>query len=95
MNFFKPEDLDNGLICNAGPDSCIGQATKMANAKLDREGKVVYSLDASKWSGHWAEDKKNLTYELASHKALLINIKKIEPEHKHEWVCNCGSVKHD
>lgn len=44
MSFFKPEDLENGKICNNGPASCLGQATKMANAKRDDELKHLRNV---------------------------------------------------
>lgn len=76
MKFFRPEDF-NGL-CNY---SYPAFAADMANAKLEREGKIVYGSPNGRshtfvpgiiWNTH--DDKTGRD----THKALLINIEPIE-----------------
>lgn len=73
MKFFKPEDFPY----DAHPDEKVDEwAAKHANAKLEREGKVVFghNQNESGISHNWTRIKNeghNLT-------ALLINIEPIE-----------------
>src|ERR1019366_7203771 len=69
MKFFKPEDFpttyrNHGL---RDPEECA----EIANAKLEREGKIVYSNEAAfTW---------RFSDESIEHRAILINIENIEP----------------
>lgn len=95
MKFFKPEDFEI-IIGWTNIEACKDVAL-IANAKLEREGKVVFG--ANKW---WRE--LELTNQEPSHKALLINIEAIEkcshpiekirandPNVIHGFVCLCGA----
>ena len=79
MNFFKPEDFGNLYLDEVQKTA----ACSYANAKLEREGKVVYGnnkieLGTSMWTAQATRD---------THQALLINIEPIEKcEHPKEKV---------
>lgn len=91
MKFFKPEDFDSWS--SADPRINItGLMASIANAKLEREGKIV---EGNESFGEW-HLKSNSCHvgKIVTQKALLIGIEKIEPEHKHVWICACGE-KHD
>lgn len=77
MKFFKPEDFQDIDSKNDREE-----AAESANAKLEREGKVVYSKDPF--------EKSTWTHTLYNHsntKALLINIEKIE-----DWMTKFGDL---
>lgn len=84
MKFFKPEDFEGRHHVDAGVSGyVIGDGTAkvcadLANAKLEREGKVVTSQQNR--SGDWTSWKtwpnENATHE--THKALLIAIEPFE-----------------
>lgn len=63
MKFFKPDDFDFDTL---------EQCANFANAKLEREGKTVYTDHIT--DPFWSDE--NDKYE--THKALLINIEPIE-----------------
>jgi len=77
MKFFKPDDFTgsdvNGMMH-------INRASDLANAKLEREGKIVFSQSSDR--RYW-EDPNDPTTQDASERsdlrALLINIEPIEP----------------
>lgn len=75
MKFFSPDDFKDENISDFSR-SAIGSdgritAAQLANAKLERDGKVVYG-ENNIWN--WTERKTKSD----SHKALLINIESIE-----------------
>jgi len=72
--FFKPEDFKIDGFVNTPSENA-----RIANDKLEREGKIVYSNEAAfTW---------RLSDESKDHRALLINIEKISPcEHPKEKV---------
>lgn len=74
MNFFKPEDFDDIPINETWDTSIVANR---ANAKLEREGTIVYgilshTIDAS--NTKWDTNK----IEVDTHKALLLNVEPIE-----------------
>ncbi len=75
MKFFKPEDF---IEPGAGQFLLTGEMlASLANAKLEREGRVVYSQDDGQFAtGKWME--KICSESRHSNKALLINIEPIE-----------------
>ena len=96
MNFFKPEDFKH----SSNSPLISSDAADIANAKLEREGKVVYGYQHDydeEWVFHSNESPEEHT-----HKALLINIEPIAKcEHPKEKVklegtppiafyCECG-----
>jgi hypothetical protein len=95
MKFFKPEDFK----FSDGPpktfqymvnDSVsIEEAARVANAKLEREGKVVYT-NVHKLNLTWYESN---SCKEDTHKALLINIEPIETcKHPKEKVCSIRNI---
>lgn len=78
MKFFKPEDFEGRHHVDAGVSGyVIGDGTAkvcadLANAKLEREGKVVYSTTNDPW---WKPFGFN---NQPDNKALLIAIEPIE-----------------
>ncbi len=74
MKFFKPEDLLKiGIHCC---EACINDIVNFANAKLNREGRVVYQHNKGPWSQTPVE---TFTHDkLIDSKALLINIEPVE-----------------
>lgn len=79
MNFFKPDDFGNGEFIRV-KDFC-----EIANAKLEREGKVCYQPPGKHET--WITDTETLPH---LKRALLINIEPIEEkcgvDHK-KFVC--------
>ncbi len=75
MKFFKPEDFKDSASALYPDDKCAEYIADAANAKLKREGKVVYSIgvESIDW---WAD--KNPKHGRHVCKALLINIEAIE-----------------
>lgn len=71
MNFFKPKDFE--LVKIYPHEEALISIANLANAKLERKGKVVYASDLSvvEWYSETPEFKP-------THKALLINIEPIE-----------------
>ena len=100
MKFFKPEDFQVAL----GEYGMGLQAANLANAKLEREGKVVYQYNKGPWSQTSLESFTGIKEQ--DHRALLINIEPIEkcthPKEKvneiydggypiGEFQCECGA----
>lgn len=93
---FKPEDFECVLPADSMSIERI-QISVAANAKLvnyiKEHGKEVFLENYPNQelpSRTWRETYCDFT---PKHKAILINVEKIEPiqkEHKHEWVCSCG-----
>ena len=98
VKFFKPEDFKyiSKELCE--------DAANCANAKLEREGEVVYNFQDSLEYGWFKEHKFNNT-----HKALVINIEPVvkcdhakekvkrtidysynNTSYKESWHCECG-----
>jgi hypothetical protein len=81
MKFFETKDF-YGVHLDSTSDYFIplSKAVEMANAKLEREGKIVYSYHPNE--GHfvpnWIADKSMFHKEKVTHKAFLINIELIE-----------------
>jgi len=74
MKFFKSEDFDSSTLFDTLP-KYIREAA-IANAKLEREGKVVFGkLNISNKMDEFGERNLDKT---DTHQALLINIKPIE-----------------
>lgn len=92
MKFFITEDFD--LVLSNRSLEVLDSVVKIANAKLERKGKIVYNYRNNLEYG-WFD-----TSTSSSHKALLINIETIEkcahpPEKIQtvsivEWQCECG-----
>jgi hypothetical protein len=94
MNFFKPEDFARTVFNATGKidsDITIIDIAQVANAKLEREGKVVYcsSLHLEEITSY----KKPLdgggmgcvsNYRNSNYKALLINIEPLQKENKRQ-----------
>lgn len=77
MSFFRPEDF-NWLLEEIGSSSLRVSIADMANAKIDKEGIVLYRdmIDAAK--GYPWYQPGELSHPHPSHKAILINIEPIE-----------------
>ena len=79
--FFKPEDFEHPLFSDKYTLT-INEAVNRANAKLERESKVVYGSNSRLWTTdpQLPIDRPdlNIKYEGPSHKAFLINIELIE-----------------
>lgn len=75
MNFFKPSDF---ITQHDNPDYITRtNAAFVANAKLERDGKVVYSESPQQvLSGHY-QPWHNISFQGQTHKAFLINIEPI------------------
>lgn len=92
MNFFKPEDF----LENCGAITPFGMAEK-ANAKLERDGKVVFSIkDENYKPGYRAWVYNNCPENKHTHKAILIAIQEIKKcEHPKDKIkqllCNPAS----
>jgi hypothetical protein len=95
--FFDTEDF---VIAGSAYHNMIPTlaATTLANAKLEREGKVVYRPEDA--TEVWIDNEK----DSPTHKALLINIQEIKPcDHKNTtktevphgydsvYRCSCGA----
>lgn len=87
MKFFKPEDF----LCTTNIPLLPTEACNLANAKLEREGKIVYGHNGKSVADHfpdaffWRPDDLvngdvlyNGKIAHSTHKALLINIEPIE-----------------
>lgn len=74
MNFFKPEDF---FELRSVP-SYTSDMAKIANAKLEREGVVVYGAQYPIESKEWNYQPRQAKGH--THKALLINIEPIKQE---------------
>lgn len=75
MKFFKLEDFGSPL---AESISELKIYADLANEKLEREGKIVYSSKNSDGYMYWSpSEKMDHMYTRHSHKALLINIEPI------------------
>jgi hypothetical protein len=78
MKFFKPEDFEKVMNYGRGKETTLSQIlselSDAANAKLEREGKVVYGILADGKDTMWDEN----THQYKTGKALLINIEPIE-----------------
>lgn len=95
MKFFKPEDFlpGNDFYKITWDDVVRKQLADRANAKLEREGKVVFGIPGADL---WEE----ALYSSSTHTAVLINIEPIEKcTHPAEKVvqttidfqCPCGA----
>lgn len=76
MKFFKPEDFK---VTGIGYEEESQRLAALANAKIEREGAVVYGKSDYRLTS-FATDK-NIQFQdgsFATHKALLINIESIE-----------------
>lgn len=86
IDFFKPEDFDPLLKCEK--ESSPLSASIMANVKLEREGRVVYTGSSDvdhELAAMWHENARTAA-KLYS-KALLIDIKPINKcEHPKESI---------
>lgn len=99
MKFFKPEDFD-GITHEWENRKFIRveYAVDICNAKLEREGRVVYLTQTNQPTNNMLEKQ----YDWHTHKALLINIEPLEKcRHPKEKVtkrinwegiyeCECG-----
>lgn len=101
MKFFKKEDFSYEGSWDVGVD----EAADIANAKLEREGRVVTGW---KDEGKYCFHESRFEGDIRTHTAILINIKEINtckhPNDKiHEtfasfirplrhYVCECGST---
>src|SRR5258706_11357189 len=74
MGFFKSEDFD----CIGGGNMVKENAAHVANAKLEREGKVVWSNSPQAIISNHYQPWCNVELATKTHKALLIGIEKIE-----------------
>lgn len=68
MNFFKPEDF-------TPIPGHVSDISAIANAKLEREGLVVYGNTKYK---AWSSERESGVAPFDTHKALLINILPME-----------------
>jgi len=76
--FFTAKDFGD-LRFNQAPDQIetwAQMSARIANAKLEREGKVVFNDREINLSGKWWEECE-VVY--GTHKALLVQVEKIEP----------------
>lgn len=104
MKFFDMTDFSDLWITSGGMSiypTPMGVAEK-ANAKLEREGKIVWAYDISKGHLWWTDPQDD---GIKNYKALLIGIEKIEvckhPAEKVSWInfqgshhgygCECGA----
>lgn len=84
MEFFKPEDFEDGGLISA---SC---AAGRANAKLEKEGRVVYgNFYKGKFTTGWCSAESD---KWKIEKAILVNIEKISepcthPKEKIKFLC--------
>lgn len=77
MKFFKPEDFERQChpeMGNVLDTWQLALATTLANAKLERDAKVVYCALKDTWFSSKEQCQSHET-----HKALLINIEPIAP----------------
>lgn len=80
MKFFKPEDFADLSTTAAEEDAC-----EIANAKLESDGKIVYSTASNPLMNSWFSAAG--TPQGGTYKALLINIESIQKcEHPKEKV---------
>jgi hypothetical protein len=79
MKFFKPDDFNTTGSTLYADMKYASESANLANAKLEKEGQVVYGSNPN--NTVW--DRFNNKFD-STHKALLINIEKIESECKHE-----------
>lgn len=74
MSFFKKEDFKGTY--NNYQNEWLEKMAELANAKLEREGKVVYTHSTFEKPGYWGPIEQGSFDD--THKALLINIEPIE-----------------
>lgn len=78
--FFVPEDFGGDILTDRYKENIA----RIANAKLEREGKIVYGLDLAGMYGPFET-------KYSKYKAILINIEPIEkcthPKEKVRMIC--------